>query len=117
LTNALGHRLLVVRRGDPRSPAKKGESEVATTATTSAPSTRARAFPLTYFVIAFAFTWFFWTLAALGARDVIPALPGVTVIGTFGPLVAAVVATAQESGRAGLRSLLGRVVRWRVAPI
>jgi membrane protease YdiL (CAAX protease family) len=90
---------------------------VATTATTSAPSTRARAFPLRYFVIAFAFTWFFWTLTALGARDVIPALPGLTVIGTFGPLVAAVVATAQESGRAGLRSLLSRIVRWRVAPI
>jgi membrane protease YdiL (CAAX protease family) len=39
------------------------------------------------------------------------------VIGTFGPLVAAVVVTAKESGRAGLRSLFGRVVRWRVAPI
>jgi membrane protease YdiL (CAAX protease family) len=39
------------------------------------------------------------------------------VIGTFGPLVAAVIVTAQESGRAGLRSLLGRVVRWRVAPV
>jgi len=90
---------------------------VATTAATSAPSRRARAFPLRYFVIAFAFTWFFWTLAALGARDVIPTLPGLTVIGTLGPLVAAVVATAQEGGRAGLRSLLGRIVQWRVAPI
>jgi CAAX protease family protein len=72
---------------------------------------------MTYFVIAFAFTGFFWTLAALGARGVIPALPGLTVIGTFGPLVAAVVVTAQESGRAGLRSLLGRILHWRVAPI
>jgi membrane protease YdiL (CAAX protease family) len=90
---------------------------VATTATTSAPTTTARAFPMTYFVIAFAFTGFFWTLAALGARGVIPALPGLTVIGTFGPLVAAVVVTAQESGRAGLRSLLGRILHWRVAPI
>jgi membrane protease YdiL (CAAX protease family) len=68
-----------------------------------------------YFVIAF--TGFFWTLAALGARGVIPALSGLTVIGTFGPLVAAVILTAQESGRAGLRSLLGRIVHWRVAPI
>jgi membrane protease YdiL (CAAX protease family) len=90
---------------------------VATTATTSAPTTTARAFPLVYFVIAFAFTWFFWGLAALGAREVIPALPGVTVIGTFGPLVAAVIVTARESGRAGVRSMLSRVVRWRVAPI
>jgi membrane protease YdiL (CAAX protease family) len=90
---------------------------MATTATTSAPTTTARSFPLTYFVIAFAFTWLFWWLAALGARDVIPAVPGLTVIGTFGPLVAAVILTAQESGRVGVRSLLGRVVRWRVAPI
>ena len=90
---------------------------MATTATTSAPTTTARAFPLKYFVIAFAFTWLFWWLAALGARDVIPALPGITVIGTFGPLVAAVIVTAQESGRAGLRSLLSRILHWRVAPI
>jgi hypothetical protein len=48
---------------------------------------------------------------------VIPALPGLTVIGTFDPLVAAVVVTAQESGRAGLLSLLGRIVHWRIAPI
>jgi membrane protease YdiL (CAAX protease family) len=95
----------------------KGDNQVATTATTSAPTTTARAFPLVYFIIAFAFTWFFWGLAALGARDVIPALPGLTVIGTFGPLVAAGIVTVQESGRAGLRSLLSRVVRWRVAPI
>ncbi len=90
---------------------------MATAVTTSAPTTTARAFPLTYFVIAFAFTWFFSTLAVLGARDVIPALPGLTVIGTFGPLVAAVVVTAQESGRAGLLSLLGRIVHRRIAPI
>jgi membrane protease YdiL (CAAX protease family) len=90
---------------------------MATTATTSAPTTTARAFPVKYFVIAFAFTWFFWWLAALGAREVIPALPGLTVIGTFGPLVAAVILTAQESGRTGLRSLLSRILQWRVAPI
>jgi CAAX protease family protein len=44
-------------------------------------------------------------------------VPGLTVIGTFGPLVAAVIVTAQESGRAGVRSLFGRVVHWRVAAI
>ena len=70
-----------------------------------------------YFILAFAFTWLFWGLAALGAQEVIPALPGLTVIGTFGPLVAAAIVTAQESGRAGLRALVSRVVRWRVAPI
>ena len=88
-----------------------------TTATSPRTTTATRAFPLKYFVIAFAFTWLFWTLAALGARDVIPALPGMTALGAFGPLMAAVIVTAQDSGGAGLRSLLGRIVRWRVAPI
>ena len=50
-------------------------------------------------------------------RGVVPALPGLTLIGAFGPMVAAVAITAQESGRAGVRSLLGRIVRWRVAPL
>jgi membrane protease YdiL (CAAX protease family) len=91
--------------------------EMATTATSSRSATMARAFPLKYFVFAFAFTWLFWGLQLLAVRDVIPMLPGLTVIGTLGPLVAAVVITAQESGRAGLRALLSRIVRWRVAPI
>ncbi len=88
---------------------------MATTATSS--RTMTNTFPLKYFGLAFAFTWFFWGLQLLAVRDVIPALPGLTVIGTFGPLVAAVIVTAQENGRAGLRSLFSRVVRWRVAPI
>jgi uncharacterized protein len=90
---------------------------MATAATSSRSATTARTFPLKFFVIAFAFTWLFWGLAALSARNVIPALPGLTVIGTFGPLVAAVIVTTQESGREGVRALLGRIVRWRVAPI
>jgi CAAX protease family protein len=81
------------------------------------PHTMTSVFPLKYVLLAFAFTWFFWILGALGERGVIPALPGFMVIGTFGPMVAAIILTAREEGRAGLRSLLGRVVRWRVAPI
>lgn len=80
-------------------------------------TTATRSFPFKYFVLAFAFTWFFWWLAVLGERGVIPALPGLVVLGTFGPALAAVVVTLQEEGRAALRSLLGRVVRWRVAPV
>jgi membrane protease YdiL (CAAX protease family) len=88
-----------------------------TTATPSRPTTTKMAFPLKFFVIAFAFTWLFWGLQLLAVRGVIPALSGLTPIGTLGPLVAAVIVTAQESGRAGLRSLLSRIVRWRVAPV
>lgn len=87
-------------------------------ATTATPSrTTTGVFPLKYFALTFAFTWFFWGLAVLGARGLIPELPGFMVIGTFGPMVAAVTLTARERGRAGVRSLLGRAARWRVAPL
>ncbi len=83
-----------------------------TTATTSAPTTTARAFPLKYFVLAIAFTWVLWWLAAFEARGLVSSFPIPTQgLGVLGPLVAAVILTAQESGRAGLRSLLSQ---WRV---
>ena len=89
-----------------------------TSATPTTHTTMTRAFPLKFVLIAFAFTWAFWLLAALEARGLISSLPvPALVLGAFGPMLAAVVLTAQESGRAGLRSLLGRVVRWRVAPV
>ncbi len=87
----------------------------ASTATPSRMTTRA--FPLRFVLIAFVFTWVFWLLAILEARGLISSLPVPALfLGAFGPMVAAVVLTAQEGGRAGLRSLLSRVVRWRVAP-
>jgi membrane protease YdiL (CAAX protease family) len=89
----------------------------ATTATPSRTATRS-AFPLKFVLVAFTFTWVFWWLAVLEARGLISSLPVPALfLGAFGPMVAAVVITAQESGRAGLRSLLSRIVRWRVAPI
>jgi membrane protease YdiL (CAAX protease family) len=99
-----------------RETAEKGDEEMAATTATPSRSTT-RAFPLRYFVLAFAFTWFFWGLGVLSERGIIPTLPGFTVIGTFGPMVAAVILTAREGGRAEVRSLLGRIVRWRVAPV
>jgi hypothetical protein len=71
--------------------------------------------PLKYFALAFA--WFFWRLQLLAVRNAIPALPGLKVIGTLGPMLAAVIITAHESGRVGVRTLLSRIVRWRVAPV
>jgi uncharacterized protein len=89
-----------------------------TTATTSTPTATARTSPLKYFVLAFVFTWALWVPAALEARGLISPLPvPAGFLGVFGPMVAAIVVTALEGGRAGLRSLLGRVVRWRVAPV
>jgi CAAX protease family protein len=90
---------------------------LATTATTSTPTTTAKSFPLMYFVLALALTWVLWWPAALEARGMISVPIPAQPLGAFGPLVAAVILTAQESGRAGLRSLLGRILQWRVAPI
>lgn len=89
-------------------------------ATTAAAPPRAttRAFPLKFVLVAFAFTWFFWLLAILEARGLISSLPVPALfLGAFGPMVASVAITAQEGGRAGLRLLLSRVTRWRVAPV
>ncbi len=90
--------------------------------TTASPSrttpTTTSAFPLKYFVMAFAFTWVLWWLAALEARGLISSLPvPAQALGVLGPLAAAVIITAREGGRAALRSLLGRIARWRVAPV
>ena len=90
---------------------------MATTAAPSTPTTTARSFPLMYFVLALALTWILWWPAALEARGMISVPIPAQPLGAFGPLVAAVIVTAQESGRAGLRSLLGRILQWRVAPI
>src|SRR4028119_1398136 len=87
-----------------------------TTTVTTPPSrtttAKTRTFPLKYFVIAFALTWFFWWLAVLEARGLISSLPiPAQALGVFGPLVAAVVLTGREGGKAELRSLLSRIVR------
>lgn len=94
---------------------QKKEQKMTTTAETSHATT---SFPARFFVLAFVFTWALWVPATLEARGLISSLPvPATFLGAFGPLVAAVVITAQDSGRAGLRSLLSRIVRWRVAPV
>jgi uncharacterized protein len=84
---------------------------------TPAASRKARTSPLRYFAVAFAFTWAFWWPAALEERGLVSLPVPAVFLGAFGPMVAAVAVVARDSGRAGLRSLLGRVVRWSVAPI
>lgn len=68
-----------------------------------------------FLVLAYAFSWSWWVPLALSGAVVEPAafapryLPGLV-----GPLVAAVAVTAITGGRAGLRDLLARMLRWRV---
>jgi uncharacterized protein len=66
-----------------------------------------RRFPLVaYFVLAYALTWWVYPLLRFN--------PLIGLFGLFGPALAAIVVTAVTDGRPGVRTLLGRVVRWRV---
>jgi membrane protease YdiL (CAAX protease family) len=74
---------------------------------------RAAAFTL----LAYGFTWAWWIPLALEgtAIDFGQAAPRY-VVGLVGPLVAALVVTAATDGGTAVRSLVARMVRWRVAP-
>jgi membrane protease YdiL (CAAX protease family) len=61
---------------------------------------------VSFFVLAYALTWPLIPLVSLSPLWGFPAL--------FGPALAAVVVAAVAEGRAGLKDLLRRVVRWRV---
>jgi uncharacterized protein len=66
-----------------------------------------RGHPLvTFFVLAYALAWGFWPLSAAVGFP-FPFFPGA-------PLLAALIVIAVTEGRAGLRRLGGRLVRWRV---
>jgi len=62
---------------------------------------------VTFFVLAYAFSWWPWLLSAANNPFGSPLFP-------FGPMVAALILTAVINGRAGLKALLARVVLWRV---
>lgn len=66
---------------------------------------------VTFFVLAFVFSWPFFLLA--GATKV----GWITVVGLFGPAVAAVVAAGVSKGRVGTGQLLGRFLIWRISPL
>src|SRR5438067_4263657 len=82
---------------------------------TNAPLTQA----LRLALLAFGITWPFWWTAALAERGVfaLPVTPDLLfVLGGVGPSLAAVLLAALGSGRARVRELLGRALRWRCAP-
>src|ERR671911_331633 len=69
-----------------------------------------RRYPLiTFFVLAYALSWWPWVLYAL---DLLPQ----PIVG-FGPFLAALVVLTITSGKTGIVGLLRRMVRWRVAPV
>ena len=66
-----------------------------------------RRFPLVaYFVLAYALTWWVYPLLRFS--------PLLGLFGLFGPALAAIIVTGITDGRAGVKALLGRTVRWRV---
>jgi membrane protease YdiL (CAAX protease family) len=60
---------------------------------------------VTFFILAYAFSWWPWTLSATNLGF---------VLFPYGPMVAALILTAVINGRAGLKALLAKVVQWRV---
>jgi len=76
---------------------------------------------LVYFLLTFGLTWPIMLAEVLGSRGVIPfrltlAGPGLllTLFVAYGPTIAALLVTGVLSGRAGLRTLLRRLLIWRV---
>jgi hypothetical protein len=69
-----------------------------------------------YFVLAYAISWTFMLPVALSARGIITAnVPyALYYLASFGPALSALIVTGLTAGRTGLRSLLGRLLKWRV---
>jgi membrane protease YdiL (CAAX protease family) len=68
-----------------------------------------------YFVLAYALSWAYWVPLALTGAVVTAGDGSPTHFpGLLGPAIAAVVVTAVVDGRAGVRELGRRAVRWRV---
>jgi uncharacterized protein len=62
----------------------------------------------TFFLLAYALSWWAWPLYALGLFP--------NPVASFGPFLAAIVVLALTEGKAGIVGLFRRMVRWRVAP-
>ena len=69
-----------------------------------------------YFILTYAISWLIWSPIVLSARGVIDwDVPySLYYIGSFGPMVAALIMTAIIEGGTGVRKLLARIVKWRV---
>lgn len=72
-----------------------------------------------YFVAAYALSWAFWIPAVLmdsGRLDLPVPSFALALLGGLGPMLAAILLSARESGLAGVRALFGQLARWRVHP-
>jgi membrane protease YdiL (CAAX protease family) len=68
---------------------------------------------LIFFVLTYAFTWLAWLpMVFTGQENGL-----LLIVGTFGPTLVALLLTGIETGRAGLRDLLRRLLAWRVGAL
>ena len=76
-----------------------------------------RLFLLLYVVGTFGLAWLFWTPLVLVEYGIVKIPISSTlliVVGTYAPTLTALGLTTWQSGRRGLRTLLGQALRWRV---
>jgi CAAX protease family protein len=72
-------------------------------------STLVKRHPLTtFFILAYALSWWAWILYAFGLFP--------NPVASFGPFLAAIVVLALTEGKSGLLGLFRRMVRWRISP-
>lgn len=73
---------------------------------------------LRFGILCYGITWCFWLLLAASKRGLIVELPTLllNLLGGSGPAVAAIAVSARVEGLAGVRYLLGRLLRWRLPP-
>ncbi len=72
---------------------------------------------LQYFFLAYLISWLIWLPLVLqhAGIHVLPVLPGYHhYLGSFGPMIAAMIITYRYEGRKGLRVMLHRMTSWRV---
>jgi len=68
---------------------------------------------LAFFVLSYAISWIIWLPLVVSPQSCRPLL----ILGTFGPAISALLLTAINSGKVGLRGLLRRFMIWRVGTI
>lgn len=65
---------------------------------------------VTFFVLTYVFTWFTWGLE-FSVKDPLQTL--LEILGSFGPAISALILTAIQRERTGVRDLLARLFLWR----
>ena len=69
-----------------------------------------------YFIITYAVSWAIWSPIVLAAQGLVKwQVPfAVYYLGSFGPMISALIMTAITTGGTGLHKLLARLLKWRV---